>query len=80
MMARNNLLNIPQLRGRRNYDNWAFALRNLSIFEGINSMKSEAISELDDRQSKAKIVMTIIPTVYVHITNETTVGIVEIVF
>lgn len=72
-MAGNYSLSVPKLKGRDNYDDWAFAVENFLILEGIDLANSATLSEQDDRKAKAKMVMTIDPSLYVHIKNETTV-------
>lgn len=72
-MASNYSLNVPKLKGRENYDDWAFAVENFLILEGIDIAKSEKFSEEENRKAKAKMVMTIDPSLYVHIKSEATV-------
>lgn len=72
MSSGSYLLNVPKLKGRENYDDWAFAARNFLIFEGIDIDAIPVdLSHAEDRKAKAKLVMTIDPKLYVHIKNET---------
>jgi hypothetical protein len=71
MSTSSYLVNVPKLKGRENYDDWAFAARNFLVLEGIDIDALPAdLSEADQRKAKAKLVMTIDPTLYVHIKNE----------
>jgi transposase InsO family protein len=75
MSTSSYLVNVPKLKGRENYDDWAFAARNFLVLEGIDIDALPAdLSEADQRKAKAKLVMTIDPTLYVHIKNENTVS------
>lgn len=46
------LLNVPKLKGRDTYYNCT-----VGILERIQTMKSEKLSEPDDRQAKAKMMV-----------------------
>lgn len=65
-MATNYLLNVPKLKGRENYGDWAFAIENVLILEGLAKCVSEVVSA-EDSKAKAKIILTIDPSLYVHI-------------
>ncbi|XP_072933025.1 uncharacterized protein [Epargyreus clarus] len=72
MSSGSYLVNVPKLKGRENYDDWAFAARNFLILEGIDIDAIPVdLSESEDRKAKAKLIMTIDPKLYVHIKNET---------
>lgn len=73
-MASNSFLtNVPKLKGRENYREWAFAVENLLILEGTgDSIKIEpdpslASAATSDAKAKAKLILTIDPSLYVHI-------------
>lgn len=67
------LVNVPKLKGRENYDNWAFATSNFLLLEGMDIENVPAtISEPEMKKAKAKLVMTIDCSLYVHIKSETT--------
>ncbi|KAG6456671.1 hypothetical protein O3G_MSEX009873 [Manduca sexta] len=69
------LVNVPKLKGRENYDDWAFATSNFMLLEGIDLENLPAtLSETETKKAKAKLVMTIDSSLYVHIKNETTVN------
>lgn len=73
-MAGNYLINVPKLRGRENYDEWAFAAENFLILEGVDiNHRTKEDDAVVIQKAKAKLVMTIDPSLYVHIKCETTV-------
>lgn len=76
-MAANYILNVPKLKGRENYE-WAYAAENFLILEGIDITKEEpddkaVLSAIDIKKAKAKLIMTIDSSLYVHIKTEKTV-------
>lgn len=70
-MASNAFLtNVPKLRGRENYHEWAFAAENLLVLEGTAGfIKQESAPDAaaEDAKARAKLILTIDPTLYVHI-------------
>ncbi|GBP71696.1 hypothetical protein EVAR_8302_1 [Eumeta japonica] len=67
---------MPKLRGRENYDEWVFAAENFLILEGMMKCikpKLDAdgaaiiVSAADDAKTKAKLILTIDASLYVHI-------------
>lgn len=71
MSSGNYLVNVPKLKGRDNYDDWAFAARNFLVLEGMDIDAIPAnLSAAEDRKATAKLIMTIDPKLYVHIKNE----------
>ncbi|GBP61402.1 hypothetical protein EVAR_37933_1 [Eumeta japonica] len=75
MSSGSYIVNVPKLKGRENYDDWAFAARNFLVLEGIDiDAIPKDFSETEDKKAKAKLVMTIDPKLYVHIKNETKVA------
>lgn len=70
-MAVNYIQSVPKLKGRENYDEWSFAAENLLVLEGmVHYIKPIAGIELkpaDDAKTKAKLILTIDPGLYVHI-------------
>lgn len=70
-MAANYMQSVPKLKGRENYDEWCFAAENLLVLEGmIHYIKPVAGTEskaADDAKTKAKLILTIDPGLYVHI-------------
>lgn len=76
VMAANYIVNVPKLRGRENYDEWVFAAENFLILEGMmKCIKTEQdesgteviVSAADDAKTKAKLILTIDSSLYVHI-------------
>lgn len=74
-MAGSYIVNVPKLKGRENYDEWAFAAENFLMLEGVDIHKQESTDAItaDDKKAKAKLIMTIDSSIYVHIKNEQTV-------
>lgn len=70
-MASNYIVNVPKLRGRENYSEWCFAAENFLVLEGMKHcvipVADKKVEEADDEKTKAKLIMTIDPTLYVHI-------------
>lgn len=69
-MAANYLVNVPKLRGRENYSERCFAAENFLILEGMkNCVKPEGVivGAADDEKTRAKLIMTIDPSLYVHV-------------
>lgn len=85
-------LSVPRLKGRENYDEWAFAAQNFLVLEGLQhciqepgahgvnisetagstetaaeKAAREAKEKLEDEKAKAKLVLTIDSSLYVHI-------------
>lgn len=75
-MAASYIVNVPKLKGRENYDEWAFAAENFLVLEGvdINVKPTEPIvSAVEAQKAKAKLIMTIDSSLYVHIKDEKTI-------
>lgn len=71
-MASNYFVSIPKLKGRENYSEWCFAAVNFFVLEGmLNCIKCEAdqpaITAEIDAKTRAKLILTIYPSIYVHI-------------
>lgn len=67
-MAMNYLSSVPKLVGRENYEDWAFAVENILQLEGMAACIDG--TETDSNKilkAKAKLVLTVDPSVYVHI-------------
>ncbi|GBP26968.1 Retrovirus-related Pol polyprotein from transposon TNT 1-94 [Eumeta japonica] len=78
-MSTNYLVNVPKLKGRENYDDWCFAAENVLVLEGMAdnikrplpaTAKEAQIAE--DLKAKAKLILTIDASLYVHIKQATT--------
>ncbi|CAH2035928.1 unnamed protein product, partial [Iphiclides podalirius] len=75
-MAASYIINVPKLKGRENYDEWAFAAENFLILEGVDiNVKriEQAVPVVEAQKAKAKLIMTIDSSLYVHIKDEGTV-------
>ncbi|XP_074042626.1 uncharacterized protein isoform X2 [Leptinotarsa decemlineata] len=72
-MSGNYSVNVPKLKGRENYDDWAFAAENFMILEDVDVTSTTELTEAENRKARAKIVMTIDPSLFVHIKTEVTV-------
>lgn len=72
-MSSNYSVNVPKLRGRDNYDEWAFAAENYMIIEGVILGGQNVLTEAENNKAKAKLIMTIDPSLYTHIKNEASV-------
>lgn len=67
MAASNYIASVPKLKGRDNYDEWVFAAQNFLVLEGMTgSIKKPEESDADAKM-KAKLILTIDPSLYVHI-------------
>ncbi|XP_074042702.1 uncharacterized protein [Leptinotarsa decemlineata] len=58
--------------GRENYSDWVFAIENFLVLEGLSKCISEVVVE-DDAKAKAKLVLTIDPSLYVHVKEAKTI-------
>lgn len=75
-MAGSYIVNVPKLKGRENYDEWAFAAENFLLLDGVDineESKEDDAASPDLKKAKAKLIMTIDCSLYVHIKNEKTV-------
>lgn len=72
-MTSNFIASVPKLKGRENYDEWSFAAENLLVLEGmekyIKPTPDFEVKPVDDARTKAKLILTIDPSLYVHIKN-----------
>lgn len=73
-MSSNYLANVPKLKGRDNYDDWCFAAENVLVLEGMADAIKAPLAEMatsvqkaEDMKAKAKLVLTIDASLYVHI-------------
>ncbi|KAK9729312.1 hypothetical protein QE152_g15982 [Popillia japonica] len=72
-MAASYLTNVPRLKGRENFDEWSFAIENFMILEGLKGcIEGKENDEEKIAKAKAKIVLTIDTSLYVHIKDVTT--------
>lgn len=66
---------IDKLRGSENYHTWKFAMQNLLDLGGMEKCIEDPVTETDAakiRRAKAKIVLSVDESIYVHILKETT--------
>lgn len=72
----NYLISVPKLRGRENFSEWCFAAENFLVLGGmvgcIKPEPGEPPAAADDAKTKAKLILTIDPTLYVHIKSVNT--------
>lgn len=67
------LSSVPKLKGRENYDDWAFAVQNLLVLEDTDKyLKQEAAATdaaqtVADTRARAKLILTIDASLFVHI-------------
>lgn len=75
-MTTNYIASVPKLKGRENYDEWCFAAENLLVLEGtekyIKPTKDFEVKPADDAKTKAKLILTIDSSLYVHIKSTKT--------
>lgn len=64
----NYVTSVPKLKGRENYDEWAFAAENFLILDGLQKC-IEGKEEDGEKiaRAKAKLILTIDTSLYVHI-------------
>lgn len=73
MSSNSYLLSIPKLKGRENYSEWAFAVENFLVLEGMlkcikpDLLDPPTVEPADDEKSKAKMVLSIDPALYIHV-------------
>ena len=70
----NYMVNVPKLKGRENYAEWCFAVENFLVLDGmLKCIKPEPgqpeVGATDDAKTKAKLILMIDPSIYVHIKN-----------
>lgn len=72
----NYLVSVPKLKGRENYCEWCFAAENFLVLEGmvkcIKPTTGTTPEAADDAKTKAKLILTIDPSIYVHIKSVST--------
>lgn len=72
-MTSNYVVSVPKLKGRENYQEWAFAAENFLVLEGTsNSIRvTDPKEAAADAKTKAKLILTIDSPLYVHIKDVT---------
>ncbi|CAH2001960.1 unnamed protein product [Acanthoscelides obtectus] len=70
-MSSSYLANVPKLKGRENFEDWAFAIENLLVLEGaeqfIKQEGTDAEARLLDARTRAKLALTVDSSLFVHI-------------
>lgn len=69
-MASESSINIEKLKGSENYHTWRFAMENVLDFCGLDKCITNPCTETDEvklRKAKARIVLSIDESLYVHI-------------
>lgn len=73
--SQNYTVNVPKLKGRENYSEWCFAAENILVLEGmvkcIEPVPAKPVGADEDAKTKAKMILMIDPSIYVHIKNVT---------
>lgn len=71
MASSSFLSNVPKLKGRENYDDWAFAAENMLVLEDADKylmQEGDAVkSSTADARARAKLILTIDSSLFVHI-------------
>ncbi|XP_072378706.1 uncharacterized protein [Diabrotica undecimpunctata] len=72
MAPTNYLASVPKLMGRENYDDWSFAIEN--VLDGLSKCLEENGERNAETQNKAraKLWLSIDPSIYVHIREAAT--------
>lgn len=69
----NYLGSVPKLTGRANYDEWAFAVENMLVLEGLNKcLVDDSPDSILVAKAKAKLILTIDPSLYSHVKDAKT--------
>lgn len=59
-MSNSYLTNVPKLKGRENFEDWAFAVENLLVLEGadkyLKEESTEAVAAAADVKARAKLI------------------------
>ncbi|KAG5897613.1 hypothetical protein JTB14_028881 [Gonioctena quinquepunctata] len=71
-MAVNFLSSVPKLKGRENYSDWSFAVQNMLVLDDLKTcLDGSETSETKDEKAKAKLILTIDPSLFVHVKDAT---------
>ncbi|KAH1021758.1 hypothetical protein HUJ04_011242 [Dendroctonus ponderosae] len=67
-MAGNYPNSVPKLIGRENYEDWCFAMEKVFVLEGLtNCVDGSETDTVLIAKAKAKLVLTIDPSLYGHV-------------
>lgn len=68
------IANVPRLKERENYNDWAFSAENFLVLqEKMDSVKIENTLVANNATTKDKLILTIEPSLYVHIKDSATI-------
>ncbi|KAG5875556.1 hypothetical protein JTB14_019505 [Gonioctena quinquepunctata] len=68
-MAVNFLSSVPKLKG---YSDWSFAVQNMLVLDDLKTcLDGSQTSETKDEKAKAKLILTIDPSLFVHVKDAT---------
>lgn len=72
-MAVNYMSSVPKLVGRENYAEWCFAMENFFVLEGFSDcLFGKQTDTVMVAKAKAKLILTLDPSIYVHIRDKNT--------
>ncbi|KAG5864100.1 hypothetical protein JTB14_016257 [Gonioctena quinquepunctata] len=71
-VADGEIESVPKLKGRENYSDWSFAVQNMLVLDDLNTcLDGSETSETKDEKAKAKLILTIDPSLFVHVKEAT---------
>ncbi|KAG5882789.1 hypothetical protein JTB14_023628 [Gonioctena quinquepunctata] len=71
-MAVNFLSSVPKLKGPENYSDWSFAVHNMLVLDDLKTcLDGSETSETKDEKAKAKLILTVDPSLFVHVKDAT---------
>nr|CAI5825264.1 unnamed protein product [Callosobruchus analis] len=72
-MAINYMPSVPKLLGRDNYEEWAFAVENFFVLEGLSKCIDGTETDAGTiAKAKAKLVLTLDASLFVHVKQAAT--------
>lgn len=67
-MSSSLIASVPKLRGRENYEEWAFAAENFLLLESLQSCVNGTETDAEKiTQARAKLILTVDTSLYIHI-------------
>lgn len=67
-LAGSLIASVPKLRGRDNYEEWAFAAENFLLLEGLQKCINGAETDTEKiSKARAKLILMIDSQLYIHI-------------
>ncbi|KAG5874331.1 hypothetical protein JTB14_018886 [Gonioctena quinquepunctata] len=71
-MAVNFLSSVSELKRRENYSDWSFAVQNMLVLDDLKTcLDGSETSGTKNEKSKAKRILTIDPSLFVHVKDAT---------